>query len=139
MLKSILKIAVVSAIGLSTVACTTTDERVAQYGVGGAAIGALAGTAIAGSSPEAALTGAAFGALAGTVTGAAVNQRKQQKQMAIQQSTLCAYRDYRGQVYQAPCPQRVRTPHKTHAPRLCAYRDGRGVMYKAPCRHRYGR
>ncbi|VEJ44459.1 hypothetical protein [Bartonella vinsonii] len=138
MLKSILKVAVVSAIGLSTVACTTTDERVARYGVGGAAIGALAGTAIAGSTPEAALTGAAFGALAGTVTGVAANQRKQQRQMAIQQSTLCAYRDYRGHVYQAPCTQRVRTPHKSHTPRLCVYHDGRGVMYKAPCR-RHGR
>ncbi|AGF76442.1 membrane protein [Bartonella vinsonii] len=139
MLKSILKVAVVSAIGLSTVACTTTDERVARYGVGGAAIGALAGTAIAGSTPEAALTGAAFGALAGTVTGVAANQRKQQRQMAAYQSTLCAYRDYRGQVYQAPCPQRARTPHKAHSPRLCVYHDGKGVMYKAPCRHRYGR
>lgn len=78
MLKSILKVAVVSAIGFSSVACTTTDERVARYGVGGAAIGTLAGTAIGGSTPGAALTGAAFGALAGVVTGEAVNQRRQQ-------------------------------------------------------------
>ncbi|WP_375673511.1 hypothetical protein [Bartonella sp. TS82HLJMH] len=126
MLKSIFKVAVVSAIGFSSVACTTNDERVARYGVGGAAIGALAGTAIAGSTPGAALTGAAFGALAGTVTGAAANQRKQQRQA----SQLCTYRGRRGHVYQAPCAQRVPVRQ------LCSYRDSRGVMYKAPCPHR---
>ncbi|UNE54039.1 glycine zipper domain-containing protein [Bartonella machadoae] len=136
MVKSILKIAVVSAIGLSTVACTTNDERVARYGVGGAAIGALAGTAIGGSTPGAALTGAAFGALAGTVTGAAVNQQKQQKQAAAQRVPMCTYRNYRGQIYQVPCTQRVRASHTTHMPKLCVYRDGKGVMYKAPCHRR---
>ncbi|WP_142415998.1 glycine zipper domain-containing protein [Bartonella massiliensis] len=126
MLKSILKVAVVSAIGFSAVACTTTDERVARYGVGGAAIGALAGTAIGGSTPGAALTGAAFGALAGTVTGEAVNQRRQQKRA----SQLCTYRGRRGYVYQAPCAQRVPVQQ------LCTYRDARGVMYQAPCPRR---
>ncbi|GAA4657505.1 hypothetical protein [Bartonella pachyuromydis] len=133
MLKSFLKVAVVSAIGLSTVACTTNDQRVAQYGVGGAAIGALAGTAIAGSTPGAALTGAAFGALAGTVTGAAVNQQKQQKQqrqIVVHQAPLCTYHNRKGRVYHAPCAQKVQTPQ------LCTYRDGRGVMYKAPCPRR---
>lgn len=130
MLKSILKITVVSAIGLSSVACTTDDQRVARYGVGGAAIGALAGTAIAGSTPEAALTGAALGAIAGTVTGTAVNQQKQQKQSAVQKSTLCTYRSRKGQIYHAPCAQKVQIPQ------LCTYRDGRGVMYKAPCPRR---
>ncbi|WP_455479284.1 hypothetical protein V4B17_06210 [Bartonella sp. B23] len=124
MLKLILKGAVVSAIGFSTVACSVNDQRVAHYGVGGAAIGALAGTAIAGASPEAALTGAAFGALAGTVTGAAVNQKKQQQYHATQ---LCTYRDRRGYMYQAPCPQRVQ------AKRVCTYRDGRGVVHRVAC------
>lgn len=137
MLKSFLKVAVVSAIGLSTVACTTNDQRVARYGVGGAAIGALAGTAIAGSTPGAALTGAAFGAIAGTVTGAAVNQQKQQRQegqIVIHQSTaMCTYRGHKGHYYKAPCAQRV---HKKQTPQLCTYRDGRGVMYKAPCPRR---
>lgn len=127
MLKSILKVAVVSALGLSTVACTTTDERVTRYGVGGAAIGALAGTAIAGSTPGAALTGAAVGALAGTVTGEAVNQRKQQKKMAAQQARVCTYRSSKGRIYQAPCAPSVPVQQ------LCTYRDGRGVLYQAPC------
>ncbi|EJF78481.1 hypothetical protein MCO_00665 [Bartonella sp. DB5-6] len=133
MLKSILKVAVVSAIGLSTVACSVNDQRVARYGVGGAAIGALAGTAIAGSTPGAALTGAAFGALAGTVTGAAVNQQRQQRQVIVQQSPMCTYRTHRGEIYQAPCAHRVQAPHM---PKLCTYRDGRGVKYQAPCSRR---
>ncbi|WP_455480600.1 hypothetical protein V3564_05620 [Bartonella sp. B12(2025)] len=132
MLKSILKVAVVSAVGLSSVACSVNDQRVARYGVGGAALGALAGTAIAGGSPEAALTGAAVGAVAGSVTGVAVNQKKQQKKIAAQHSSLCTYRTRSGRIYQAPCTQKMRTPQ------LCTYRDGRGVMYQAPC-HRYVR
>ncbi|WP_208433568.1 glycine zipper domain-containing protein [Bartonella taylorii] len=133
MLKSILKVAVVSTMGLSTVACSVNDQRVARYGVGGAAIGALAGTAIAGSTPGAALTGAAFGAIAGTVTGAAVNQQRQQRQIVVPQTPMCTYRTHRGQVYQAPCAHKVRAPH---TPKLCTYRDGRGVMYHAPCHKR---
>ncbi|AFR26809.1 hypothetical protein [Bartonella quintana] len=130
MLKSILKVVVVSAIGLSSVACSVNDQRVARYGVGGAAIGALAGTAIAGSTPGAALTGAAVGAIAGTVTGAAANQKRQQSQVMMQQSTLCTYRDHKGRVYQAPCAQKVQVPQ------LCTYRDQKGVMYQAPCPQR---
>ncbi|EJF84386.1 hypothetical protein [Candidatus Bartonella washoeensis] len=128
MLKSILKVAVVSAIGLSSAACTVNDQRVARYGVGGAAIGALAGTAIAGSTPGAALTGAAFGALAGSVTGVAANQKRQQSQVA-QQSSMCTYRGHRGRIYQAPC-------HHKGVPQLCTYRDGRGAVYQAPCPRR---
>ncbi|WP_273756568.1 glycine zipper domain-containing protein [Bartonella sp. MM73XJBT] len=137
MLKSFLKVAVISAIGLSTVACTTNDQRVARYGVGGAAIGALAGTAIAGSTPGAALTGAAFGAIAGTVTGAAVNQKREQRregQIVIHPSTaMCTYRGHKGHYYKAPCAQKM---HTQKIPQLCTYRDGRGVMYKAPCPRR---
>ncbi|MBX4335855.1 hypothetical protein [Bartonella raoultii] len=134
MLKSILKVAVVSAVGFSSVACTTDDQRVARYGVGGAALGALAGTVIGGSSSGAALTGAAVGALAGTVTGAAANQRRQQRQVIVQPAPvqLCTYRSRSGRAYRAPCSRPV------HTPKLCTYRDGRGVMYKAPC-PRYAR
>ncbi|WP_336293910.1 hypothetical protein [Bartonella sp. CB169] len=130
MLKSILKVAIVSVIGLSSVACSVNDERVARYGVGGAALGALAGTAIAGSTPEAAIAGAAVGAVAGSVTGAAVNQKRQKRQMATQPALLCTYRTREGRIYQVPCAQRVQTP------KLCVYRDKRGVVYQAPC-HRY--
>ncbi|MEL6089489.1 glycine zipper domain-containing protein [Bartonella schoenbuchensis] len=121
MLKSILTMTVVAIVGLSSVACTTTEQTVAGYGVGGAALGALAGTAISGSS-SGAVPGAAIGAIAGTVTGAAAAQKKQK---TPQQVPLCTYRDVRGQLYQAPCPQPV--------PQLCTYRDARGQLYQAPC------
>ncbi|WP_317993902.1 hypothetical protein [Bartonella gliris] len=127
MLKSILKVAVVAAIGLSSAACTVNDQRVARYGVGGAALGALAGTAIAGSTPGAALTGAAFGAIAGTVTGEAINQKRHPQ--AMQQSQLCTYRGHKGRLYHAPCRHKV-------TPQLCTYRDGRGALYQAPCPRR---
>ncbi|KEC56469.1 glycine zipper domain-containing protein [Bartonella koehlerae] len=130
MLKSILKVAVISVIGLSTVACTLNEQRVARYGVGGAAIGALAGTAIGGGTPEAALAGAAVGALAGSVTGAAVNQQRQKKQIVVSRPEMCTYRNRKGQIYQAPCAQKVQTPQ------LCTYRDRRGIMYQAPCPQR---
>ncbi|WP_336287477.1 MULTISPECIES: hypothetical protein [unclassified Bartonella] len=127
MLKSILKITAVSAVGVSLVACSLDEQRVAGYGVGGAALGALAGTAV-GNSPDAALTGAALGAVAGTVTGVAVNQKKQQSQIIVQQPQMCTYRSRRGRVYQAPCPQTPQTPQ------LCTYRGHAGALYQAPCR-----
>ncbi|WP_455476255.1 hypothetical protein [Bartonella sp. B17] len=137
MLKSILKMTAVSAIGLNLVACSVSEQRVAGYGAGGAALGALAGTAIGGSTPSAALTGAAVGAIAGTITGAAANQRKQphvivQHPPVVQQPSMCTYRGRRGQVYQAPCAQ---TP-QTQAIKLCTYEGRGGVVYQAPCHKR---
>ncbi len=122
MLKSILKITAVSAVSVSLVGCSVSEQRVARYGTGGAAIGALAGTAI-GSTPDAALAGAAIGALTGSVAGVAANQKRQM----AQQSQLCSYRSGRGRLYQAPCSQAPR------APELCSYRSGRGRLYQAPC------
>ena len=43
MLKSLSTIAVAGLLALSVAGCTTSDQRVAGYGVGGAALGALAG------------------------------------------------------------------------------------------------
>ncbi|WP_455481849.1 hypothetical protein V4P56_05195 [Bartonella sp. B35(2025)] len=126
MLQSILRVAVVSAIGISTVACSVSEQRVAGYGLGGAALGALAGTALIGGAAEAALAGATVGAIAGTVTGVAANQKKQPN-IIVQQPPLCTYHGRGGQVYQAPCPQ------KKQVPKLCTYRDEKGVMYRAPC------
>ncbi|WP_455477943.1 hypothetical protein V3565_04095 [Bartonella sp. B10] len=127
MLQSILRVAVVSAIGISTVACSVSEQRVAGYGVGGAALGALAGTALVGGAAQAALAGATIGAIAGTVTGVAANQKEQNKVM-IQQPSLCTYRGHGGKIYKAPCPQ------NNQMPQLCTYRDVRGALYQAPCR-----
>ncbi|MBX8801271.1 MULTISPECIES: glycine zipper domain-containing protein [Pseudochrobactrum] len=86
-------IAVTAVLAFSTVACTTGEQRTAGYGVGGAAIGALAGGAIGGNG-RGALTGAAIGAVAGTLLGAA------QTRNGVQ---YCRYRDNYGRVYEAPC------------------------------------
>ncbi|EEP63002.1 lipoprotein [Brucella abortus str. 2308 A] len=63
------------------------------YGVGGAALGALAGGAIGGNG-RGALTGAAIGAVAGTLLGAAQTRNGTQ---------YCRYRDPYGRIYEAPC------------------------------------
>lgn len=93
MLKRLSMIVMVSALGFATVACTQNEQRTAGYGVGGAALGALAGGAIKGNS-KGALAGAAIGAAAGTVVGVATTRNGVQ---------YCNYRDAYGQMYQAPC------------------------------------
>lgn len=95
MFKRISVIAMVSALGLATVACSPNEQRTAGYGVGGAALGALAGGAIKGNG-KGALRGAAIGAAAGTLVGVAT------KRNGVQ---YCNYRDAYGQMYQAPCNQ----------------------------------
>ncbi|AQX28480.1 MULTISPECIES: hypothetical protein [unclassified Bartonella] len=125
MLKPILTMAVIAVVGLSSTACTVSERKITEYGVGGAALGALAGSAIGGGTVGAAATGAAVGAIAGTVTGVSAVQRKNQKKV-IQQSTLCTYSDGKGGVYKAPCP--------SQEPQLCTYTDKRGKLYQAPCR-----
>ena len=86
-------IAIVGALAFSTAACTTAEQRTAGYGVGGAALGALAGGAIGGSG-RGALAGAAIGGVAGTLLGAA------QTRNGVQ---YCRYRDSYGRTYEAPC------------------------------------
>ncbi len=133
MLKSVFTMAVIAAVGLSSTACTMSERKITEYGVGGAALGALAGAALDGGKLGAVTTGAAVGAIAGTVTGVAAVQRKNQKKMVqqqvIQQSGLCTYRDGKGYVYKAPCTHQ--TPHQI--PQLCTYTDQRGQRYQAPC------
>ncbi len=82
-----------SVIALSLTACTTHESRTAGYGVGGAAVGALAGGAIGGNA-RGALTGAAIGAAAGTLVGVA------QTRNGVQ---YCRYRDHNGRVFEARC------------------------------------
>lgn len=86
-------IAIIGVAALSMTACTTSEQRTAGYGVGGAALGALAGGAITGSG-RGALAGAAIGGVAGTLVGAA------QTRNGVQ---YCRYRDPHGRIYEAPC------------------------------------
>lgn len=90
------RFAMIAAVGLlafATTACTTNERRTAGYGVGGAAIGALAGGAIGGNG-RGALTGAAIGAVAGTLVGAATTRNGVE---------YCRFRDAHGRVFEAPC------------------------------------
>lgn len=93
MMKRISVIAVAAVMGLATAACTSNEKRTAGYGIGGAALGALAGGAIGGSG-RGALAGAAIGGAAGTVVGAAQTRNG---------TKYCNYRDAYGRIYQAPC------------------------------------
>ncbi|MBN9045644.1 MAG: hypothetical protein J0H18_08250 [Rhizobiales bacterium] len=86
-------IAVAGMLAFSTAACTTAEQRTAGYGVGGAALGALAGGAIGGNG-RGALAGAAIGGVAGTLLGAA------QSRNGVQ---YCRYRDPYGRIYEARC------------------------------------
>ncbi|MEK1851144.1 MAG: hypothetical protein AAAC48_04500 [Phyllobacterium sp.] len=92
MLKSLSTIAVAGLLALSVAGCTTSDQRVAGYGVGGAALGALAGGAINGG--KGALAGAAIGGASGALVGAATNPRP---------SGYCTYQNRYGERYRAPC------------------------------------
>ncbi|MEK1853813.1 MAG: hypothetical protein AAAC48_18590 [Phyllobacterium sp.] len=93
MLRKLSMVAVTGLMTLSVAACTTNERRVAGYGAGGAALGALAGGAITGSG-RGALTGAAIGAGTGVVVGAATanNDRR-----------YCTFENRFGQRYRAPC------------------------------------
>lgn len=93
MMKRIVVIGMTAALGLATAACTDNEKRVAGYGAGGAALGALAGGAIRGNG-RGALAGAAIGAAAGTVVGAATTRNGVR---------YCNYRDQYGRLYEAPC------------------------------------
>lgn len=86
-------IAVATIMGLATAACTSNEKRTAGYGLGGAALGALAGGAIGGDG-RGALAGAAIGGAAGTLVGVAQTRNG---------TKYCNYRDAYGRMYQAPC------------------------------------
>jgi len=92
-MKKISTIMMVALMGLSAAACTNDERRVAGYGAGGAAIGALAGGALTGRT-RGAVTGAAIGAVAGTLVGVTQTRRGVR---------YCHYRDRRGRLYEAPC------------------------------------
>lgn len=98
-IKIILLFALVSSLG----ACTQFDQRVAGYGTGGAAFGALAGGAITGTG-RGALAGAAIGAAAGIAAGADGGEApRYRKTYYRDDSELCTYRDAYNRLYQAPC------------------------------------
>ncbi|ALE03144.1 glycine zipper family protein [Bartonella ancashensis] len=121
MSKPIFKMAVVGLIGFSSVACLDEERRVAKYGVGGAALGTIAGAALTGTTDGAA-SGAVLGAAVGTFSGVAQNKKKERKSISLQ--PMCQYRHSNGQIYQMPCPQTVQ---------LCTYSQRDGTLYTAPC------
>ncbi|PRD43910.1 hypothetical protein C5748_08650 [Phyllobacterium phragmitis] len=90
--KRLSMIVVSGLLALSVAGCTTGDQRTAGYGVGGAALGGLAGGALGGT--RGALGGAALGGLAGVLIGSA------QSRNGVE---YCRYREPNGRVYEAPC------------------------------------
>lgn len=92
MLKSLSTVAVAALLALSVAGCSQTEQRTAGYGVGGAALGALAGGAIGGG--RGALAGAAIGGASGVVVGAATADNGRR---------YCTYENRYGERYRAPC------------------------------------
>jgi Glycine zipper/Prokaryotic membrane lipoprotein lipid attachment site len=68
--------------------CTNAEKGAVVGGVGGAALGTLAG----GNDARNALVGGVLGATAGTLIGAAQDRQG-----------FCRYRDRQGRIYEAPC------------------------------------
>ncbi|MCO4317553.1 hypothetical protein M8997_010190 [Phyllobacterium sp. 21LDTY02-6] len=92
MLKTLSTVAVAAVLAFSVAGCTTSEQRTAGYGVGGAALGALAGGAIGGG--RGALAGAAIGGASGVVVGAATSNDGRR---------YCTYENRYGERYRAPC------------------------------------
>jgi surface antigen len=88
-MKKITSIVLALALSTAIVGCTTTE----QGAVGGAVAGALVGQAIGGNT-ESTLIGAAVGTVAGAFVGKSLERRG-----------YCRYRNSRGVIYEAPCPQ----------------------------------
>jgi len=75
------------AVGLLA-GCTNAEKGAVVGGVGGAALGTLAG----GNDTRNAIVGGAVGAVAGTLIGAAADRQG-----------YCRYRDQRGRIYEDRC------------------------------------
>jgi hypothetical protein len=84
MRKSILALATVAAFA----GCTNAEKGAVVGGVGGAALGTLAG----GNDTRNAIVGGAVGAVAGTLIGASMDRQG-----------YCRYRDQNGRIYEARC------------------------------------
>ncbi|MGN8020676.1 hypothetical protein ACTJJ7_08140 [Phyllobacterium sp. 22229] len=95
MLKSLSTVAVAALLAFSVAGCTTSEQRTAGYGVGGAALGALAGGAIGGG--RGALAGAAIGGVGGVAVGAATANNDGGGRR------YCTYENRYGERYRAPC------------------------------------
>lgn len=83
------KLFLVAAAVLSLSACSSTEKGAAGGAAAGAIIGGVATNSVAGAAVGAAAGGVA-GALVGKVAGS---------------DETCYYRDSRGDLYRAPCPQ----------------------------------
>ena len=68
--------------------CTNTERGAVVGGVGGAALGTLAG----GNDVRNAIVGGAVGAVAGALIG-----------KSTERAGYCRYRDQYGRIYEAPC------------------------------------
>jgi uncharacterized protein YcfJ len=84
MRKSIFALATIAALA----GCTNAEKGAVIGGVGGAAVGTLAG----GNDVRNAIVGGAVGAVAGTLIGAAADRQG-----------YCRYRDQHGRIYEARC------------------------------------
>lgn len=84
MRKMIFAVATVAALA----GCTNAEKGAVVGGLGGAAVGTLAG----GNDARNAIVGGAIGAVAGTLIGASMDRQG-----------YCRYRDQYGRIYEAPC------------------------------------
>ena len=83
-----IRLAMVAALLGILAACTNAEKGAVVGGVGGAAVGTLAG----GNDTRNAIVGGAVGAVAGTLIGAAADRQG-----------YCRYRDQYGRIYEDRC------------------------------------
>lgn len=92
-MKKITSLLLISVLAFSSTACTQTEQSVAKWGAGGAAVGALGG-AVLGRGGGAVLAGAAIGAVAGSAIGYTRTKKGVR---------YCQYRDRNGRYFEARC------------------------------------
>lgn len=115
MKKLLMSIGMTILTGVSLSGCTDTDSRVAGYTTGGAALGALAGAAVAHDTGKGALAGGAIGGALGALTATAQNNNNYYNN---------GY--YSGNAY---------NNYPSYARNMCMYRDRYGRNVVAPCRY----
>lgn len=94
MKKELTMFSLIIGLAAGTTACTQTEKQAANYGVGGAALGAITGGVLGGSGG--AFTGAVAGGAAGTVIGSTLARNDSSNR-------LCTYRDSKNRTFQAAC------------------------------------
>lgn len=133
MKKKLMTIGIIAALAASASACTQTEQRTAGYGVGGAALGALAGGALSGG--RGALTGAALGGAAGTVIGTATTRNQSRVVYGDYDDSgrrIVQHRRVLVRPAGAVATMKV-TQTTTPTVRYCEQKDAYGETYRAPC------